>query len=744
MKTTVKIIAIAILLMANNLYAQLEYGSYFGKMNNEEFNSLTRDKNGNLYFVGLFSLNNGNSPDLPTNVNSFQKNFGGGTQDYFMASFDKNFNLRWCTYIGGTSYEESKIKCQILGDKIYVCLHTTEKGFAINSTKKTIPQKSDVLIMKFNLNGKIIGSTYLGGSQDEYFSDFEIDNSSNILITGTTNSRDSIGTNPSYCRTYPGTSTSTKQYPFLLKLDTNLILKYGTYIGNIMAHFGYAYNPQISFDSKNNYYLGYTTSGDGAYDQCWITKGANKTSPSGGLESVLSKFTANNVLEWSTFLGGDNDDKIMDILVDFSTNDIFVYGKTSSSYYLIDSTIFPKISNKNSHGFLAKFNSSGNRIFCRYLGGNGIEESYFTNYFSRISKLPNNQIGVIVSSGYPWSGTKVSTNQIYGNYPYYKIDKGGTESIFYILKTSGEISWSTYLGGNNNDIVQGVYIENSKLCFWGNTASTQSIATDSGAQNYYGGGVTDVFIQKFTLPLNTDLTLKYPSKQCLDKNIFYVNDNSTAFDTNYVVVDSISDGTVYQKKSYSHSFKKPGTYYIKHSIYYKNNPNYVSQVTKVVEVYPNPTITKISVVKDTVYQGQQFQLSTSSIDSISYIQWKLDTSYIGAGKSVYYQTDSLGKRKIECIVVSNHGCVSRFYSSIIVIKKLTTSTKELNQKDQQLVFPNPTNNILNIASSFYEIYDLTGKLIVSGNSQNQIDVSNLSLGTYFLKTNVGNFKFIKE
>lgn len=734
--------AIAILFIINNLYAQLEYGSYFGKMNNEEFNSLTRDKYGNLYFVGLYSLNNGNSPDLPTNANSFQKNFGGGTEDYYLASYDKNFNLRWCTYIGGPSYENSKIKCQILGDRIYVCLNTTEKGFAINSPKKTIPQKSDVLIMKFNLSGKIIRSTYLGGSQDEYFSDFEIDNSSNILITGTTNSRDSIGTNPSYCRTYPGTSSSTKFYPFLSKLDTNLNVKYGTYIGNIMAAFGYAYNPQISIDSKNNYYLGYTTSGDGAYDKCWITTGANKTIPSGGLESVLSKFTANNVLEWSTFLGGENEDKIMDILVDFSTNDIFVYGKTSSSYFLIDSTIFPKITNGNSNGFLAKFNSSGNRIFCRYLGGNGIEESSFSNYFSRISQLPNNQIGVIVSSG-SWLGTSVSTNQVYGNNPYYKSGKGGSESIFYILKTSGEISWSTYLGGNNNDIVQGVYLENSKLCFWGNTASTQSIATDSGAQNYYGGGLTDVFIQRYSYPIVADLNI-YSSNKCLDKNLFTFADKSNCFDTNYIVIDSISDGSVYYKKNFTHTFKTAGKHWIKHTVFYKNNPNYVSQVTKVVEVYPNPTITKISVVKDTVYQGQQFQLSTSSKDTLSFIQWKIDTTYIGLGKSVNYKTDSIGKRIIECTVVSNYGCVSRFYSSIMVLKKPTTSETETISKEHQLIFPNPTNNILNIESSFYEIYDFTGKLIVSGKSQSQIDVSDLSPGTYHLKTNVGKFKFVKE
>lgn len=66
------------------------------------------------------------------------------------------------------------------------------------------------------------------------------------------------------------------------------------------------------------------------------------------------------------------------------------------------------------------------------------------------------------------------------------------------------------------------------------------------------------------------------------------------------------------------------------------------------------------------------------------------------------------------------------------------------------VYPNPTKNILNFSETLKEIniYDLSGKLIQKGNG-NQINVSNLSKGTYLLKgiTNSGktiNQKFIKN
>jgi hypothetical protein len=51
------------------------------------------------------------------------------------------------------------------------------------------------------------------------------------------------------------------------------------------------------------------------------------------------------------------------------------------------------------------------------------------------------------------------------------------------------------------------------------------------------------------------------------------------------------------------------------------------------------------------------------------------------------------------------------------------------------VYPNPFNNTLNIETILdieYEMYDMTGKLVLS-NSSNTIDTENLSNGLYLLK-----------
>lgn len=66
-------------------------------------------------------------------------------------------------------------------------------------------------------------------------------------------------------------------------------------------------------------------------------------------------------------------------------------------------------------------------------------------------------------------------------------------------------------------------------------------------------------------------------------------------------------------------------------------------------------------------------------------------------------------------------------------------------------YPNPvieTIYIPNLSSFGYEIYDLLGKIVIKGNSENQINVSSLTKGVYVLKLKDGentiNQKFIKE
>ncbi len=84
---------------------------------------------------------------------------------------------------------------------------------------------------------------------------------------------------------------------------------------------------------------------------------------------------------------------------------------------------------------------------------------------------------------------------------------------------------------------------------------------------------------------------------------------------------------------------------------------------------------------------------------------------------------------------------------------LVLNTNNLDDKNNLVeIYPNPVSNSLNINSNNRiiksTIYDITGKIIQSINSQNRIDVSKLNIGLYLIKikTDQGEFtqKFIKE
>ena len=84
------------------------------------------------------------------------------------------------------------------------------------------------------------------------------------------------------------------------------------------------------------------------------------------------------------------------------------------------------------------------------------------------------------------------------------------------------------------------------------------------------------------------------------------------------------------------------------------------------------------------------------------------------------------------------------------IRKIIKPTSGVESfKTSNTIYPVPTSGFISflnkpIKDLSYEIYDLNGKRILLGKTQESIDVSTLSKGIYILKTIHGNFKFIKE
>jgi hypothetical protein len=83
---------------------------------------------------------------------------------------------------------------------------------------------------------------------------------------------------------------------------------------------------------------------------------------------------------------------------------------------------------------------------------------------------------------------------------------------------------------------------------------------------------------------------------------------------------------------------------------------------------------------------------------------------------------------------------------ILIVEQINNQLSSV--KDSELIiYPNPTTNILNIdieGRFSYKIFDIQGKLILEGNSKNQIDLKSISIGKYILEINSNNSKFTKS
>ncbi|MDA8692773.1 T9SS type A sorting domain-containing protein [Saprospiraceae bacterium] len=83
------------------------------------------------------------------------------------------------------------------------------------------------------------------------------------------------------------------------------------------------------------------------------------------------------------------------------------------------------------------------------------------------------------------------------------------------------------------------------------------------------------------------------------------------------------------------------------------------------------------------------------------------------------------------------------------VSNTTDSTIDIENRSisEMKIYPNPATEILNIKGlndSSYEVYDITGKRVIRESKANKVDLSNLSGGTYFLRTNDGRvMRFIK-
>jgi gliding motility-associated-like protein len=289
------------------------------------------------------------------------------------------------------------------------------------------------------------------------------------------------------------------------------ILSFACSSGSTADNFGMS----ATYDEQGNLYSGGTAFAQG-YP---TTTGALDVSFNGGIgenDVVITKFDSSGTfLHYSTYLGGSACEIVSSMMVN-AQGELAIFGTTGSDNFPVTSGAYDKTfsggssvsfpSNGTNYPdgtdlYVCRFNSAGNALLAStYVGGsqnegaNNSTAALAYNYgdYYRGELITDNAGSVYVAS------TSYSNNfPVTAGCMQSKAGGGMDGIVFKMPADLSKLTWSTYLGGSNDDGSYGLVIDNALNVFvTGGTASTNFPVTPGSFKTTYGGGQSDGYISK--------------------------------------------------------------------------------------------------------------------------------------------------------------------------------------------------------------------------------------------------------
>lgn len=324
----------------------------------------------------------------------------------------------------------------------------------------------------------LVYSTYLGGSGADEGRGIALDSSGNAYVTGSTTSSNFPTASPFQGASAAGTDA------FVTKLSSDgSALVFSTYLGGSLNDEGRA----IAVDLSGNAYLtGITNSTD-------FPTASPLQGNRGGNDAFVTKLNSTgSALVYSTYLGGNGEDRGLGIAVDIF-NSAYVTGGTNSTNFPTANPLQAVGGGATLDAFVTKLNAAGSAlVFSTYLGGSGTDEGRAI----LVDGTPNVHVtGVTSSSNFP---TAAPFQPAFGG--------GATDAFVARINPPGtSFTYSTYLGGSGTDEGRGLASDLSANTYVTGSTASPNFPTANALQAASGGG-TDVFVTKLN---NVGSTLVY-------------------------------------------------------------------------------------------------------------------------------------------------------------------------------------------------------------------------------------------
>ncbi len=444
----------------------LAWATYYGGTAHENSYDCVADTAGNIYILGrTYSTNNMATTGafLTTKTNSY---------NLFLAKFNNSGVRQWGTY-----FNSNHLNPHLAGDKagnIYLGTFSSDTGMATTGAfQDTLNGSADGLLVKFNSNGARQWATYYGSEVWGLTTD---DTGNIIVISG-----GGLATQGAYQDTVAPRSS------VITKFNSNGNRIWCTYYPLIFS------DTDIACDPAGNVYL-LTWIDNSNIDTSRVTSGAHQTLPGGGFyDMMLTKISADGSnLLWATLYGGNGWEHLGGIACDQYHN-VYISGWTQSTNAMATTGAHQTSLASSRDIFIAKFDSSGTRLWGTYYGGNAFD------YAHELQVGTDNRLYL---SGLTFSANGIATPNAYKTFRH-----ADNDAFFSIFNPSGALQYGTYFGGNGREgLVNGDYPEhnpnialtpNGSVYLFGITSSSTNLATTGAYQTSLSNGSNDDFIAYF-------------------------------------------------------------------------------------------------------------------------------------------------------------------------------------------------------------------------------------------------------
>ena len=351
----------------------------------------------------------------------------------------------------------------------YTITDKTRVGFELAKYDTTKPLFIDPLVY----------STYLGGSGDDVGSAIAVDSANNAYVTGFTRSADFPVTSGAL-QTNVDCSVNGCDNAFVSKINpAGTALVYSTYLGGDSG----AQGSSIAVDSKGNVYVtGLAGANFPLVNPLQPTYGGN-------YDAFVSKINpSGSALVYSTYLGGSGQDLGSGIAVD-SAGNAYVTGNTGSSNFPTTPSAFQTVcngggsscGNPSRDAFVAKINPKGSAfVYSTYLGGSGDESGDSI----AVDNAGNAYItGFTGSTNFPTKNPLQPSN--HGTYLGCPCNAFVTK----LNSSGSALVYSTYLGGSNNDGGIGIAVDSAGDAYVAGFAESSDFPTMNPWQPTLSGGL---------------------------------------------------------------------------------------------------------------------------------------------------------------------------------------------------------------------------------------------------------------